>query len=94
MDLTGGHRSSEKTLPQIGRVNVAAIKLNTHMSQPEIRNLKNSDPYSMGVQGIQGDADAVRVTVASSQKMDNTMAQIRKVQEAEARFNQKRVSNP
>ena len=48
----------------------------------------------MGVQGIQGDADAVKVTVASSQKMDNTMAQIRKVQEAEARFNQKRVTNP
>ena len=49
-----------------------------------------------GVQGSQGNLPAITSvkTLISSQKIDNTNAQIRKVQEAQARFNQKRISNP
>ena len=81
------HRKSDKTLPQIGRPSAGAKNIT-----PEVKRT-TVDPYSTSVQGIQGDAAKGSTTVTSSQHMDNTNAQIRKVQEAQARFNQKRGSN-
>ena len=64
-----GNRSSEKSLPQIGKPTLG----NKHSSQPEIKNVP-ADPYSTSVQGIQGDAAKAVPTVASGSQMDNTSA--------------------